>query len=42
MTELTAEAGESMEVEAFLISLANTGILQPLSLKRFAEQLIKK
>jgi len=34
MTELKAEARESMEIDAFLISLANTGILQPLSLKR--------
>jgi len=42
MTELKAEAGEAMEVDSFLINLTSKGIVQPLSMKRFAEQLTEK
>lgn len=31
-----------MEVDSFLISLTSEGAVQPLSLKRFAEQLTEK
>jgi len=42
MNEVRVEAGEAMEVESFLISLSSKGIVQPLSLKRFAEQWTEK
>ena len=42
MNELKAEAGEAMDVDSFLINLTSKGIVQPLSMKRFAEQLTEK
>ena len=42
MSELRAEVGEAMEVDSFLINLTSKGIVQPLSMKRFAEQLTEK
>jgi hypothetical protein len=42
MNELRAELGEALKVDSFLINLSSKGVLQPLSLKRFAEQLIEK
>lgn len=42
MSELRSEAGGTMKAYSFLINMSGEGILQPLSLKPFATQLIKK
>lgn len=42
MSEIKAEAGDAMEVQTFLISLTSKEVLQHLSMKNFAKQLVKE
>lgn len=42
ISEARGQAGEAMKADSFLIDTSREGIVQPLSMKRFAEQLVKK
>ena len=42
MNEVRSQAGETMKADSFLINTSSEGIVQHLSLKPFAEQLIKE
>jgi DNA-binding Lrp family transcriptional regulator len=41
MSDVRAQAGETMKADSFLIDTLSEGIVQPLSLRRFAEVLIQ-